>query len=168
VQVEVVDEDHRPVAQGREGAVRTRGPGMATQYLGDPQGTAENFRDGWFYPGDMGRFDEDGCLRLTGRMRELMNIGGVKLAPDRVDELFSGMAGVRDIASFALPAPQGDQLCIAVVPGEGFDEQAILSRYRDAFPKHAPPRLLRVEQVPRNEMRKVQRSQLVAMAQGKR
>lgn len=155
--VQVVDDDHRPVPQGTEGMVRARGEGMAHEYLDDEQATARAFRDGWFYPGDIGRFDRAGALHVTGRIDELANLGGFKLAPERIDAALKDVPGLADAAAFSVRGDPNDELWLAVVEGEGFDGKAVRSRYMEAFPKHPFPKLMRLEQIPRNAMGKVRR-----------
>ena len=59
--------DHQPLESGETGLIRVRAQPMVTGYLGNPGATAERFRDGWFYPMDVGFLDESGQLNLTGR-----------------------------------------------------------------------------------------------------
>ena len=79
VELEVVDAEDRPQPPGCGGAIRLRAPGMAEGYLDNPQQTAQRFRDGWFYPGDIARWEPDGVLRLLGRADDVVNLGGFKL-----------------------------------------------------------------------------------------
>jgi acyl-CoA synthetase (AMP-forming)/AMP-acid ligase II len=158
--VQVVDEKGQPMPSGEEGEVRVRAPGMATAYLEDDAASREAFRGGWFHPGDTGRIDADGSLTITGRVKELVNDGGVKIAPARIDELARSVEGVFDAAAFASRDSGGDHLCIAVVAGPAFDESELLARYRAAFPTHPKPAIVRVDAIPRNEMGKVQRTRL--------
>ena len=65
-----------------EGEVLLRGPHVFARYLNDPQATAQVLRDGWLHTGDLGRLDEDGYLRITGRAKEiLVTAGGRNVAP---------------------------------------------------------------------------------------
>jgi acyl-coenzyme A synthetase/AMP-(fatty) acid ligase len=166
MKVQVVDEHDQPLPDGREGALRVHGPGMATHYIDDEEATRGAFRDGWFYPGDAARIEPDRSVTITGRVVELMNMGGVKIAPDRVDDIVIAVPGVRDAATFYIAGE--NRLGIAVVPGEGFAEDVLMARYVEAFPKHPRPHVLRLDRVPRNEMGKVQRLRLAELAkQGK-
>lgn len=81
IAVEIVDEDERPVPRGANGIIRIRAPHMAYAYFSDPIATAKHFRSGWFYPGDCGRLVGDNRLYLTGRIDDVINIGGTKLDP---------------------------------------------------------------------------------------
>ena len=69
---------------------------------------------------------------------------------------------MRDLAAFAFTKDGVDEMCIAVVPGAGFDQEALRAAYVRAFPRCPVPRVVRVDAIPRNEMGKVQRKQLRA------
>ena len=86
-ELEIVDHNDRPVPAGSEGIVRIRATCQGAPY--PPERAAENtsFRDGWFYPGDLGRYETDGLLVLTGRTSEVINVGGLKLAPEVIEEI---------------------------------------------------------------------------------
>jgi acyl-CoA synthetase (AMP-forming)/AMP-acid ligase II len=105
VRLEVVDEQSRPLPAGREGEVRIGGPSVLAGYLDAADDGAENrsFRDGWFYTGDYGYRDEGGYLYLTGRMRELINRGGQKVAPREVEEILLGHPGVLQALVIGVP-----------------------------------------------------------------
>ncbi|MFX6036125.1 hypothetical protein ABTE74_22315, partial [Acinetobacter baumannii] len=72
---------------------------------------------GWFYPGDTGYFREDGLLVVVGRTDELINAGGLKVAPERVELIVADRRDIADCAAFGLPGPGGiDQIWLAIVP----------------------------------------------------
>lgn len=159
-QVEIVDETDKPLGVGETGIIRTRGDGMALRYLDDPDTTAQCFRDGWFYPGDTGSLDKAGALTVQGRVSELINLGGTKIAPDVIDELMAQVPGVKEAAAFGAVTDGREELWIAIVPGEGLDEKALARQFRERFPRYPRPKVVRVRELPRNEMRKVMRAQL--------
>jgi acyl-CoA synthetase (AMP-forming)/AMP-acid ligase II len=93
--------------------VHIRSGGVASGYVGEPDG---DFRDGGFLTGDFGHFDEDGRLRLTGRVSSFINVAGKKVQPAEVEEALREMPGVRDVRVVAAADPQrGEQVaaCIA-------------------------------------------------------
>ena len=85
--IEIVDDDDQPLPPGEVGRIRHRSPGMVRGYYDDPEATALGFKDGWFYPGDLGYLREDGGLSLAGRESEILNAGGVKVDQNRIDHL---------------------------------------------------------------------------------
>ncbi|HVZ43247.1 MAG TPA: fatty acid--CoA ligase family protein [Ramlibacter sp.] len=163
--LEIVDANDAVVASGTEGIVRIRTPAMARRYEGDEEATARGFRDGWFYPGDLGRLGADGIVHITGRTDEMINAGGVKLSPVIVDDFLITQPGVREAAAFARRQPgRGDEVWAAVVCEDAFDEEAVLGACRARLNSRAPVRLVRVAEIPRNAMGKPLRQQLTQQA----
>ncbi|CAN0521611.1 unnamed protein product, partial [Laminaria digitata] len=83
--VQIVDDAHDPVGVGEIGRIRYRGPGVAAGFFNDPEADREAYRDGWFYPGDLGRLDESGFLFLAGRSKELIIRGGANIYPAEIE-----------------------------------------------------------------------------------
>ena len=77
--------DGKEVEAGRTGEICLRGPTVIAGYLGDPELNKSVFVDGWFRTGDLGRIDADGLLSIDGRVKELINRGGEKIAPGEVE-----------------------------------------------------------------------------------
>ena len=160
--VELVDEEHRAVRAGQPGQVRVRAEGMIQRYQ-DGGDADENFRDGWFYPGDAGMLDQAGGLTIIGRTREVMNFGGVKLAPEAVEHALHDFPGVVEFAAFAVTAG-GQQLpWVAVVAADDFHAEALAGRFAAAFPGLPVLSNARLDKLPRNGMGKVLRGELAAM-----
>jgi long-chain acyl-CoA synthetase len=158
--VDIVDDDGTPLPDGETGEIRVRGPRMIYGYLGDPEATAERFRDGWFYSGDLGRRLPDGRLVLEGRADERMNLGGIKVMPALLEEAALACPGVRDAAAFAVPDEQGvDQAWIAVAAEPGFERDR-LTPHMAAYPNLPGHRFAWIDEIPRNAMGKVDRGKL--------
>ena len=160
VQAEVVDAQHRPLPHGEEGVLRLRTACMAHGYLGADTDPA--FRDGWFYPGDLAVLRDDGLLLLRGRVVEVLNRGGVKIDPARVDDAALDHAAIVDAAAFVFENADGvDDLALALVAAEGFEFDALQRHLRQALAPDLLPRCyLRVREIPRNAMGKVQRARV--------
>ena len=116
-ELEIVDVDDRPLPAGAEGLVRIRATCQGAPY--PPERAAENasFRDGWFYPGDLGRYGDDGLLILTGRTSDVINVGGLKLAPEVIEEILRKHPAVADVAAFGDLGDGGiEEIFVALVP----------------------------------------------------
>ncbi|MES3003440.1 MAG: class I adenylate-forming enzyme family protein [Pseudomonadota bacterium] len=164
-EVEIVDPQGKPVPHGTVGEVRVRTPGQVELYLDDPKTSAATFHDGWFHPGDMGVLGRKGDLSIVGRVNELMNFSGVKLAPHAVEEALGNIHGVSDLAVFSLSGPQGERPCIAVVPTSGmFGQDELAAKFQKAYPLLPKVTVFQVARIPRNDMGKVMRSQLALEA----
>jgi acyl-coenzyme A synthetase/AMP-(fatty) acid ligase len=160
-QVEIVDEDDQPLAPTDDGIVRVRNPGMCTEYLGDPEGTAVAFRDGWFYPGDRGRFTPEGVLLITGRSTELVNLGGSKMNPVLIDDFLNSQPGILDAAAFGVEAAPGQhQIWAAIVTNQELELPTLIEAGRERFGAKGPTRLIPIKSIARNTMGKIQRDEV--------
>lgn len=108
VELEIRNDQGQTLAVGMEGEIVVRGPNVAV--------------DGWLLTGDLGRFDSDGYLYLTGRRRDMINSGGEKIAPREIEEVLLGHPAVAQAAAFPVPhATMGESPEIAVVTSAGSD-----------------------------------------------
>ena len=156
VSVEVVDPEGSPVRPGEQGEVRIGGSRLAA-YL-DPV-EASGFRDGGFYPGDLGRLMPDGLLLIDGRTDEMINAGGIKLAPAAIEAAVAGCPGIVDAAAFARADGAGMERCFLAVVRDGhFDPQVLAARLASVLPPGVPVETMFVPAIPRNTLGKVQRS----------
>ena len=154
-QVEIVDENGTPRPLGASGVIRVRGPDVVQGYVGDPTGS-EAFRDGWFYPNDIGHLDPDGVLIIDGRRDDVINIGGVKLSSARVEETLLSCRGVEDAAVAVFPMESGSwALYAAIVSQDDYETDDLRKAVMKAHMVQV--RVVKVEQIPRNRMGKIMR-----------
>jgi len=102
-EVEVLNHDGTAALNGESGQVRIRNGYMAAGYIDNPAADKKAFRDGWFYPGDIGRFGPNGVLEIVGRTDSVINLDGVKIDPSRIEETLKSTSGVRNAACFLDP-----------------------------------------------------------------
>jgi malonyl-CoA/methylmalonyl-CoA synthetase len=159
VQVRVVDDAGRQVAEGTSGELQVRGGNVFAGYWQRPEATAEAFVDGWFRTGDVGLLEPDG-YRLLGRSSvDIIKSGGEKLSAIEIEESLRAHPDVADVAVVGLDDPEwGQRVAAAVVlrvAGRG--DAATLRAWgkeRMAAPK-VPSRWLFVDELPRNTLGKV-------------
>jgi acyl-coenzyme A synthetase/AMP-(fatty) acid ligase len=143
-----------------DGEFRVAVDGMPQGYYG-ADASEPGFRDGWFYPGDHGHVSADGFVFVEGRRDNLLNVGGHKVAPEFVERILSGHAGVADAAVFPFEdATAGTQLAAAIVPHADMEWNQLVEYARRAVGASAPVRYFRVERLPRNAMGKLERREL--------
>lgn len=155
------------LATGQRGEVGVRGPNITRGYWDAPEANAASFTaDGWFRTGDEGFLDEDGHLFLTGRIKELINRGGEKIAPREIEEALLRLAGVREAVAFAVPhSSLGEDIGLALVPSAGAEltEQAVREYARERLAHFKIPRhVLVLSEIPKGPTGKVQRATLAA------
>ena len=162
VEAEVVDERGAPLPPGTAGKIRLRDAAMVTGYLDDPETTARKFRDGWFYPGDIGISRGPRQLQIVGREDELLNIGGIKMAPSALEALVSQHATAGDIGICTTRNAEGiEEVCVAIANPSHSDAE-LLERITRAFHNHHVGRfyVVKVPRIPRNANGKIQRDLL--------
>ena len=119
-EVAVMDDVGHLLPAGATGEVVIRGPSVTHGYLSNLAANESAFAAGWFRTGDQGHFDSDGYLFLTGRLKELINRGGEKVAPREIDEALLDHPAVEQAVAFAVPHPTlGEEVAAAVVLAAG-------------------------------------------------
>ncbi len=149
-----------------DGEICVRSPFLCDGYFDDPQATAAAIVDGWFHTGDLGAFDSEGNLSITGRKKEILRTGGESVSPAEVEAVLRLVPGLEDVALVGLPDPHwGDLLCAAVVVKPGVEiSLAALQAFCDGklagFKK--PRRIARLAALPRTTAtNQIQRTLLV-------
>jgi acyl-CoA synthetase (AMP-forming)/AMP-acid ligase II len=167
VEVMLTDDAGAPVPSGSIGTVRVRSEAVMRGYWRDPAATAAVLSaDGWLTTGDLGRVDEDGNLRLSGRRSEMYIRGGYNVYPTEVEAALGEHPAVDRVAVVGVPDPVLGQIGVAaVVPAAGarpsLDDLRSWCRQRLADYK-APDRVELVEDLPLTPMLKVDKQALVA------
>jgi acyl-CoA synthetase (AMP-forming)/AMP-acid ligase II len=163
VEVEVVNPEGEVLAPGETGELRVKVPGMPTEYYMNPERTAEKFRDGWFYTNDIGMLTPEGLIRLEGRSDDRINLGGLKLYPERVENVLNTHPDIRDSAVFTVPDKDGNKALVAavVLNHEGKPKSSLLEYCREhKLGGMTPKRFFIVKELPRNDAGKLIRSAL--------
>jgi acyl-CoA synthetase (AMP-forming)/AMP-acid ligase II len=160
-----VDADGLATAVGVPGEIVVRGRQVFASYVGDAEGSAAAFLPGgWFRTGDQGVLDERGRLRLTGRLKEMINRGGEKVAPVEVEAALLAHPAVAEAAVFALTKDGiGEEIEAAVVlrPGTVADERELRRAVAKRLaPGKVPRRIWFRDDLPRTASGKVQRREL--------
>ncbi|MEL7212014.1 MAG: acyl--CoA ligase [Pseudomonadota bacterium] len=147
------------------GEVVISGPNVTPGYEGNPDANAKSFfeADGhrWFRTGDQGAFDDEGYLRLTGRLKEIINRGGEKISPLEVDEILMDHPAIAQCVTFALPHPKlGEEVAAAVVLRDGQEatEKDIRAFAAERVADFKVPRkVLILDEIPKGATGKMQR-----------
>jgi amino acid adenylation domain-containing protein len=166
-QLAILDQDGTAASTGVTGEVAVMGDNVMRGYEDTPDANA--FCGGWFRTGDQGYMDHDGYVFITGRLKELINRGGEKIAPREIDEALLAHPAVRQAVAFAVPHPSlGEDLAAAVVlqnvAGAGLDgaqpcsEAALRAFLFDRLSAYkVPSRIILVDSLPVGPSGKIQR-----------
>lgn len=158
VQLQLVDTQDKPVEKGQPGTVRCKTSSMPTAY--EYLENDDAFRDGWFYPGDEAILYDDGLLAITGRVTDVLNLGGTKISAVALETQIQQLDGVQDVCAVVVNNPD-DQLAIVVVCDNDTDMKALRTRINDILTSRVPYHLVGVASLSRNAMGKLPRNLIV-------
>ncbi len=160
-EIGIMDPGGRLLPVGTIGEVVIRGPGVTRGYQNNPAANAGAFTDGWFHTGDQGMLDGEGYLTITGRLKEIINRGGEKVAPLEVDNVLSAHPAVAQALTFAMPhAKLGEEVAAAIVLKEGTSasEREIRDFAAERLADFKVPRkLVFLDEIPKGATGKLQR-----------
>ena len=132
--IEVVDDKGHICPVGEQGKIRVKLiGGDCTSYLDDEETTAAFFRDGYFYPGDLGTFREDGKLRILGRAGDVLNVQGSKVPVAPIEAQLQMRLGVKAVCLFAGLSDGGKDELVVAIEGDKAPEEAQVAAIRKAF-----------------------------------
>ena len=165
VELAIIDQTGRHLPPNHPGEVVVRGPDVMGGYRNDPQATAAVFIDGWLRTEDAGVLDDDGYFALTGRIKELINRGGEKIAPAEIDDALLEHPAVAEAAAFGVPdAKYGEEVWAAVVLKGDADAEQLQAFCRTRLADFKVPKVIRiVSALPNNETGKIERRFLTAL-----
>ena len=153
VALRVVDpETGEDRADDTPGEIVVRGGTVMSGYFQDPQATEAAFRDGWFHTGDHGVRTADGFVFYTGRLKDMLKVGGFNVAPQEVEEYLRGHAAVEDVAVTGAPDARLGEVVVAFVrvrSASDADEAALLAYCRGHLANFkTPKRIYLVDALP--------------------
>jgi acyl-CoA synthetase (AMP-forming)/AMP-acid ligase II/acetyltransferase-like isoleucine patch superfamily enzyme/acyl carrier protein len=165
--VAILDGAGHLLPAGHVGEVVIRGRNVTAGYEGNPDANRLAFINGWFRTGDQGRIDADGYLFLTGRLKELINRGGEKVAPREVDDLLAQHPSIAEGIAFGVPHPTlGEDVAAAIIPKSGASltesevRRFLAARLADF---KVPSRIVIVREIPKGPTGKLQRKALAEL-----
>jgi acyl-CoA synthetase (AMP-forming)/AMP-acid ligase II len=160
--IEIVDEADRPLPPGVEGIVRVNSEFAVDRYIDDDAETAKVFRDGWFYPGDIGSLTAENLLVISGRQDSVLNAGGDKITAEKIEAAITSFATVGEAAVVMATNRDGiEEIWAAVVAAGKIDAEALRRHCRSRVPPpFVPARVVRLETLPTNALGKVDRQKL--------
>jgi acyl-CoA synthetase (AMP-forming)/AMP-acid ligase II len=167
--VKIVGHDGLEVPRGIEGDIAYKGPSHMIEYFGDDKQTSALFtREGFSRSGDLGRIDDDGFLRVTGRLKDIVIRGGMNISAREIEDTLLGHPQIASVAVVGMPDERlGEKVCVYVVPtADGAaltldDLTAYLREHKVAVQK-LPERLEIVSEMPMTATGKIQKHLLRA------
>jgi malonyl-CoA/methylmalonyl-CoA synthetase len=166
VDLRITDDHGMPLGAGEVGDVEVRGDCLGLGYWGLPDATADatadaTTDDGWFVTGDVGFLDDEGRLTLSGRATDLIISGGLNIYPREIEEVLDAVDGVAESAVIGVADPDFGERVVAVVVGSPEVEAALVATSEERLARFKHPRRYEfVDELPRNTMGKVQKTEL--------
>jgi acyl-CoA synthetase (AMP-forming)/AMP-acid ligase II len=163
--VRIVDEAGIDVESGAVGRICYRSAATARGFYNDPETTAVTFREGWFYPGDLGRID-DGFVYITGREKDMIIRGGINVYPEEVERVLRAHPAVVDAAVVGAPSVEFGEDIVAYVALRARVEDEELARWcrRELAPYKVPRCFARMPELPKTAIGKADKAALRARA----
>lgn len=160
VEVRIVDEDGNETPQGEVGEIVARGERLMKGYWKMEEATQQTLRGGWLYTGDLGYFDEDGYIFLSGRAKDFIKRAGEMISPEEVEQTLMSHPAIDDAAIIGIQdVDWGERVRALVVLVKGSEqpsEEALIEYCRARLSSYKKPEsVLFVEELPRNPMGKV-------------
>ena len=147
--------------QNITGQIIIKGENVTEGYINNPEANSESYIDGWFLTGDEGVFDNDGYLKITGRLKEIINRGGEKISPKEIDEILMEHKSVQQAVAFSVPHEKlGEDLYAAVIITENqeISENNLKEYCQQRLTQFKIPRkILIVKEIPKGATGKLQR-----------
>jgi malonyl-CoA/methylmalonyl-CoA synthetase len=165
VEVAVADSEGKRVGRGEMGEVLVRGPQVFGGYLGPPSLAEPAFLFDWFRTGDIGIYEGgSGYLKLVGRTRDVIVTGGLNVYAKEVEIALAAVPGVTDVAVIGVPSDRWGEEVTAFLVGLNVSTRAVMeSAERSLAPFKRPKRLVFVDRIPRSDVGKVKRDQLLKL-----
>jgi len=166
VEVKIVDDYGNELPPGKIGEIIARGDNIALGYWKMPEETAETFRDGWLYTGDMGYRDEDGYIYVVDRKKDIIISGGENISSREVEDVIYQHPGVKEVAVIGVPDKEWGEAVKAVVALKEeykgkVTEEEIIEFCRDRLAGYKKPRSVDfVDELPKNPAGKIAKAEL--------
>ena len=162
--LEIWDDDGRPVPPGERGEVVLRGPKVFAGYWRDPDATAAAFAGGWFHTGDIGVKDSDGYVYIVDRLKDMIISGGENIAGSEVERVLDEHPGVLEVAVVGRPHERWGEVPVAHVvarPGTSPSADELIEHCRGQLAKFKVPAAVEfLDALPRNPSGKVLKREL--------
>lgn len=160
-EVAIMNERNEIVTDGQMGEIVICGDNVTTGYKNNQEANAGAFSQGWFRTGDQGYLDNDRYLFITGRLKEMINRGGEKIAPSEIDDVLTEHLEIFQAVAFAVTHPTlGEDVAAAVVlrPDSKVTEQEIRAfAFERLVGYKVPSHVIIVEEIPKGATGKIQR-----------
>lgn len=164
VELRIVDDHNNPLPVNEVGEIVCQSPLASHGYYKNPEATNASFRDGWFYTGDLGYFDEEGYLFVVGRKKDMVKSGGISIYPLEIESVLYGHPDVLEAAVIGIPDAEWGEAVKAVIvrkAGSNIQGENLLQFCRERLAPYKVPKSIDiVSSLPHTEIGKVAKEKL--------
>jgi len=170
VEVRIMKEDGTEAAVGEKGEIQCNTPFLFGGYYKNPEQTEKSMQEGYFRTGDLGYMDEEGYLYYSGRTKDMIVTGAIKVFPVDIEKAVMELSSVRECAAFGFPDERlGEVVALAVVPEqhEALSIRELKSHCLENLADYQMPRKYFItDSLPKNAMGKLVRGEIVEKFKG--
>ncbi len=152
------------MACGEEGELIVKGPQVMQGYWNRPDETEKTLKDGWLYTGDLATMDDEGYVRIVGRKKDMISVGGFKVFPDEVDGVLMAHPDILEAATIGIPCERRGEMVksfIVMQPGKSLSLEEIDAFARESLAPYKVPRSVEfLDELPKSTVMKVLRREL--------
>ena len=160
----IMNDNNQIMKNGNTGEVCIKGSNVTSGYENNPEANESSFSNGWFRTGDQGFFDEDGYLKISGRLKEIINKGGEKISPLEIDNVLMDHPSIEQAVCFGYEDKMlGEDIATAIIVKEGmnFTEEDLKNYANEKLAKFkVPKKIFFVNEIPKGATGKLQRNTL--------
>lgn len=160
-QIKIIDDNSNEVSEGEVGEIMIKSPAVSKGYWGKPEETSKTFANGWCRTEDLGKFDSDGYLIISGRKKDMIRSGGENIYATEIEDVLYRHEAVKDVAIIGIPdAKYIETVCAVIVKKDGYEvtEDEIVNYCQKYLASYKKPRkIVFVNELPRTPSGKVQK-----------
>jgi long-chain acyl-CoA synthetase len=164
IKIVAIDDPDKEVAHGEAGEIVIKGPQIMMGYYNKPAETADTLREGWFYTGDIGKFDDDGYLSIVDRKKDMIIASGYNIYPVELDDVLMSHPKVLEACTIGIPHDyRGETVKAFVVTkaGEELTEQDVVSYCKENLAAYKVPKIIEfIDELPKSAVGKILRRKL--------
>lgn len=164
-EIKIFSPEGKPLPLGEEGEICVKGEHVTCNYWNEtPERFASDFYNGYFRTGDCAIMDADGNIYLKSRIKEMINVGGKKVAPMEVEDILNTIPGIKESACIGIPDPGGvlgEVVKAFVVADESLTDEEIMGQLKPQLEVYKlPVEIERISEIPKTNSGKIQRLKL--------
>lgn len=164
VEVKIVNDAGKEVAQGEEGEIIIRGPNVMKGYFNRPDETAKAMESGWLHSGDVGRLDNEGYLYIVDRIKDMIISGGLNVYPTEVEEVLYTHDAVEECGVAGTPHEEYGEAVTAFIKvreGQTASEEELVRFCKERMASYkAPKKIVFMEELPKSPQGKILKREL--------